>query len=77
MALYIYYCPACNSERNILNKPSGYFSCLNCNTQMVRKPEGPSSQVMEKLDNGRMPRAIERLADAEELSKERAKKGPS
>ena len=47
--------------------------CKACGGKVRRTIKGPSVQVMEKLDNGSMVRAVERLADAERLSKERAK----
>lgn len=40
---------------------------------MVRNPKPPTSNVVERLDNGFMARAVERPADAERLYKERAR----
>lgn len=47
--------------------------CLMCGGKIKRVVTGPSSQIMEKLDNGIMVKAVERLHNAEELFKERAK----
>jgi hypothetical protein len=41
-------------------------------TILVRTPKPPTSQVTEVLDNGAMPKRLERLADAERLYRERA-----
>jgi hypothetical protein len=41
---------------------------------MERDPSGPSALVKETLDNGAMTTKIERLKDAEQLYKDRAKK---
>ncbi len=48
------------------------MTCKKCGAEVVRKPTGPSSQVVERLDNGMMPKAVERLADAERLYRDRA-----
>lgn len=44
----------------------------SCGAQFRRAATGPSTQKVERLDNGAMPRAVERLADAERLFKDRA-----
>jgi hypothetical protein len=44
---------------------------------MERDPSGPTNQRYERLDNGLMPRAVERLVDAERLHKERSKIDPT
>lgn len=43
---------------------------------MRRAPKPPTTNVAERLDNGLMPRAVERPADAERLYHERAHKPP-
>lgn len=45
-----------------------------CGYCVKQLPTGPTTKKMEKLDNGAMPRAVERLADAERIMKERALK---
>jgi hypothetical protein len=45
--------------------------CRECGGPLHRAGLGPSTQVVERLDNGLMPRALERLADAERLFEER------
>lgn len=48
-------------------------SCSRCGGKLVRDARGPTSVVMERLDNGAMVRTMERLADAERLTSERAR----
>ena len=48
-------------------------ACISCGGKVKRVATGPSSQIMEKLDNGIMVKAVERLHNAEELFEERAK----
>ena len=45
-----------------------------CGELMTRKATGPTSSVKERLDNGIMPKAVERFADTERLYKERNEK---
>lgn len=47
--------------------------CPECKECVTREVTGPSSQVMEVLDNGAMPRRLERLRDAEDLYRSRSK----
>ena len=44
-----------------------------CGSEMQREYVPVSTQTMERLDNGFMPRSVERLADAPRLYKEREK----
>lgn len=48
------------------------LTCDACGGKLERNPDGPSASVMETLDNGLMPRRLERLRDSEQLHKERA-----
>lgn len=50
--------------------------CPDCGAPLKRMATGPSVQVMERLDNGAMSHAVERLKDAEELNKDRARNDP-
>lgn len=47
-----------------------------CGGALVRVGTGPTVLVKETLDNGAMPRAVERLKDAEELYRERSENDP-
>jgi hypothetical protein len=62
-------------QTRIVMAPNGLttFECKGCGGKCKRLVKGPSSQVMEKLDNGSMVRAVERLANAEILAQDRAK----
>lgn len=74
MACFNYKCPNCSKEtRRIVPKPTVTF-CDECNVEMVRAPKPPTTQVKEVLDNGLMPRKVERLRDAEDLNRNRTKK---
>jgi formylmethanofuran dehydrogenase subunit B len=42
-----------------------------CGYLMHRKMVGPSTSVMERLDNGSMVKSLERYADAEQIFKDR------
>jgi hypothetical protein len=50
--------------------------CTKCGGGVKRTPRPPTAFVKERLDNGIMPRAVERPADAERLYHERARKDP-
>lgn len=75
MALYYFRCGGCDKELrkffDNLQQASQPLTC-ECGQVFVRDPHPPSSQVMETLDNTMMVRRLERHADAERLSKERA-----
>ncbi len=47
-------------------------SKCDCGGELKRAATGPSTRVVETLDNGAMPRSVERLANAEELYRKRA-----
>lgn len=75
MPLYNFKCPKCGkAKRKICSAEQSKdpIACSDCSTTLERAPSGATSQVKERLDNGLMPRAVERLADAERLFKERA-----
>jgi hypothetical protein len=78
MPMFHVRCKGCRSEDDRLLSFVGEISLQLCRTcgekKMRRAPRGPSVQVMERLDNGAMPRAVERLADAERLYADRAAK---
>lgn len=77
MPQYRYVCSACGSERrricpaNIAATP--WVSCSGCGGELVRAPSGPTSRVVERLDNGAMSRPLERLSEAERIFKEYAR----
>lgn len=78
MLLYNFVCSGCKKlVRKFLaiGQQTKRQTC-DCGAVLKRAAGGPSSQKMDVLDNGLMPRRIERLADAEALSRDRAKNDP-
>jgi DNA-directed RNA polymerase subunit RPC12/RpoP len=76
--IFNYRCPQCsnNVRRHLSNPEDGKreMFCPKCNEKLDRAPTPPDPHVIERLDNGAMPRAVERFADAERLMKEREDK---
>jgi hypothetical protein len=75
MPLYYLKCENCNKVKPIL---SNKFEEINeekltckCGNKLEHQSKGPSTTMLERLDNGIMPRAVERYTDAEELFKKR------
>lgn len=62
-------------RRKLLDSRSVIQDLENCECggKFDWDPSGPSAAVKEILDNGAMPKAVERFADAERLYHERAK----
>jgi putative FmdB family regulatory protein len=76
MPMYNFRCPQCQSAVKILRRPEKAnqpVECPHCKVQMSRDPQPPTSMVKETLDNGIMGRRVERLANIEEIGKERSK----
>ncbi len=78
MPLYYFHCRDCagNSRRILTPGEVKGAACRECGGKLKRNPKPPSTQVMERLDNGVMKRALERFADAEELHRDRAANDP-
>lgn len=84
MPLYNFQCDACKrTVRRIFDvqdvdsfEGSICFDNGACQGKWRRVPTGPTSQVMEKLDNGISPRTVERWSDAERVWKERSDNDP-
>ena len=69
-------CTECGEKqtRVLFNKTNlPKLVCIFCSGKVKRVVKGPSLQVKERLDNGIMVRAVERLANAEELFDDRSK----
>jgi hypothetical protein len=82
MPSYYFKCTKCEkTQRWILTpaeaKEERICDLFGCRGRMTRTPKPPTARITETLDNGLMPRAIERPADAEQLHNEMAhgKKG--
>lgn len=75
MPLYYFHCDACHSDlRRILTPAQAEApqACRKCQGTMRRTPKGATANVVERLDNGLMTKAVERPAEAERLYRERA-----
>jgi len=80
MPMYYFTCDSCATTQGLRLKAGEQktpHACRDCGSMMRRDPRPPSSQVMESIDNGLMPRRVERLADAERLYKDRAANDPN
>lgn len=76
MPIYHFTCEGClKALRRILEPEQAKvaLACPTCGSALVRVPQGPSTLVMERLDNGLMIRPVVRLADAERIFRERSK----
>ena len=79
MPQYFFVCPVCHwPERRILSPeeskdPIPCTMTEGCSGILKRTPKPPTSKIVETLDNGAMPRRLERLADAERIFEERAR----
>jgi hypothetical protein len=76
MPLYYYECSKCSWHYRKIQTPeeaekTQICRAKGCTAELVRKPVAPSARVTEVIDNGIMPRRLERLADAERLFAER------
>lgn len=75
MALYHYHCEACAKDVQRVFSPAEakqVWVC-ECGGTLRRTPRPPSTQTMERLDNGFMTKAVERLSEAPRLFHERSK----
>jgi hypothetical protein len=78
MPLYYFQCEACQKERRRLMQPADAdkgFNC-ECGGQMKRNAQPATANIVETIDNGWMPRKVTRIANAEEVFKERSKQRP-
>lgn len=75
MPRYFFMCPGCAEEgqRILTPEQAKEAQWCECGDQLRRTPRPPTSQTMERLDNGFMTRAVERLKDAPKLAHEHAK----
>jgi hypothetical protein len=80
MPLFYGKCNGCGAEKKFLTSDGDWDSissmrklCINCGGEMSRDARGLTASMKELLDNGVMPRAVERFEDIEEMKKERLK----
>lgn len=81
MPLFHFVCTACARPLRRLISAAQAAGALRCPTPdcgglLQRAPKPPTAQVVETLDNGFMPRKVERPAEAERLYRERARLDP-
>ena len=74
MPIFDYRCELCGERVRTMKSSSKEHA--NCGGVLVRKPTGATSQQVEVVDNGLMPRRVERLAGVEEMVHERAVEDP-
>lgn len=78
MALFRYRCPACGDEALRLIRPSVEkgvpvaVPCEGCGGVAVRDPNPPTANAYERVDNGFMTKAVDKLEDVERMSRERS-----
>lgn len=79
MPLYYFRCETCQKERKRLlqsqQDADKSFNC-ECGGEMKRSMQPATASITETLDNGWMPRKVTRIANAEEIFKERSKQKP-
>lgn len=76
MALFKLRCQGCSKPKSVIadnfdSIPTERFRCGKCGETMKRETLGPSTSILERLDNGSMVRALERYSDAEQIFQER------
>ena len=75
MALFNLLCTKCGNTKRIFGDTYDAIDIkqkiCKCHYQMIRVSNGPSTRILEKLDNGSMVKALERYADAERIFQER------
>jgi len=75
MGLFYFECEFCKTIIKRIKhgrfEKKDYPQCKECGLRTKRMEKPPTSQVLETLDNGLMPKRLERFANAEELYKNR------
>lgn len=74
MAWFSYKCPEHGQFRVTLEKRVPKIACPSCGKESCAIIKIGSTQIVERLDNGLMGRAVERLHNIEEIMNERADK---
>jgi PHP family Zn ribbon phosphoesterase len=69
-------CECGNRVTKLRSAPPAEVSCPECGRPMKRAAMGPTSRCTEVLDNGAMSRPLERLDNAEEIFRDRARTDP-
>ena len=75
MALFNLLCTKCGNTKRVFGDTYETVDIrqkiCKCNYQMNRLTTGPSTHLIERLDNGSMVKALERYSDAERVFNER------
>jgi hypothetical protein len=75
MPLFNLRCPHCYLFKRVFSDNYDFLTLqqrtCKCGYLMRRVVAGPSTSIVERLDNGAMPKAVERYSDAERIFKER------
>lgn len=73
MALFKWTCPTCKKQvRKLLSERPQAIQLCPVDGDVLIEDINPSTQVLERLDNGVMVRPLERPRDAVELTKQHA-----
>lgn len=72
MAWFSYKCPEHGVFKLQLDKRSKTYACPQCQAESSAVLKGGTTQVLERLDNGLMARAVERLHNIEEIMSDRS-----
>lgn len=75
MPLYRYKCTVCGDVKSSFREDGVSIKCLvqGCEGEFKRDANPPTTTLYERIDNGLMPKAVERLDDIERMSRERSK----
>jgi hypothetical protein len=73
MGWFTYKCPEHGDFKLILERRKDVADCPTCGVASKPVIKIGTTQVIEKLDNGVMGRAVERLHDIENIMEERSK----
>jgi hypothetical protein len=78
MPLYKFVCLDCaEPTKKLMDSGASRLDLkCKCGGSLVRDASPPNSVLYEALDNGAMPRRLERLQNAEELYRDRAASDP-
>ncbi len=74
MALFSYECPEHGAFKVSLPRRQKLYHCPECGAKSKVILRAGSVQILERLDNGAMARAVERIHNIEEIMEERSTK---
>jgi len=74
MGWFTYKCPEHGDFKISLQKRASYCKCPKCQADSSAIIKTGSVSIVERLDNGAMSRAVERMPDIDKIMEERCKK---